>query len=145
MKYPQKFWHCNAVYNQKHNRQIDKGMHPSPKKGDLGIAKNYRGITFTSIAAKIYNALPHNCIEPKIEKIFRPHQCGFQRNRSTTNFDYLSNSRRYTCKKPWTTKLSVDFSKCFNSIHRGKMEQMLLAYGRTKKKKKNHRSHNDVI
>ena len=26
-----------------------------PKKGDLGLAKNYRGITFPSIAAKIYN------------------------------------------------------------------------------------------
>ena len=30
---------------------------PFPKKGDLGSAKNYRGITLTSIAAKIYNIL----------------------------------------------------------------------------------------
>ena len=28
---------------------------PFPKKGDLGLAKNYRGITLTSIAAKMYN------------------------------------------------------------------------------------------
>ena len=38
-----------------------------PKKGDLGIAKNYRGIPLTSIAAKIYIALLGNRIEPKIE------------------------------------------------------------------------------
>ena len=40
---------------------------PFPKKGDLGLAKNYRGITLTSIAAKIYSALLRNRIEPKID------------------------------------------------------------------------------
>ena len=83
--------HCNAVYNQ---NPIDRWMKgcilPFPKKGDLGLAKNYRGITLTSIAAKIYNALLRNRIEPKI---------------------------------------FVDFTKAFDSIHRGKMEQILLAYG----------------
>ena len=33
---------------------------PFPKKGDLGLVKNYRGITLTSIAPKIYNALLRN-------------------------------------------------------------------------------------
>ena len=33
-----------------------------PKKGDFGIVKNYRGITLTFIAAKIYNALLRNSI-----------------------------------------------------------------------------------
>ena len=68
---------------------------PFPKKGDLGLAKNYRRITLTSIAAKIYNALLRNHIEPQIDNIL----------------------------------LFVDFTKAFDSIHRGKMEQILLAYG----------------
>ena len=59
--------HGIAVYNQ---NPIDKWMKgcilPFPKKDDLGLAKNYRGITFTSIAAKIYNALLRNRIGPKI-------------------------------------------------------------------------------
>ena len=58
---------------------------PFPKKGDLGLAKNYRGITLTSIAAKIYNALLRNRIEPKIDNILRKNQNGFRRNRSTTS------------------------------------------------------------
>ena len=58
---------------------------PLPKKGDLGLAKNYRGITLTSIAAKIYNALLRNRIEPKIDNILRKNQNGFRRNRSTTS------------------------------------------------------------
>ena len=64
--------HCNAVYNQ---NLIDRWMKgcilPFPKKGDLGLAKNYRGITLTSIAAKIYNALLRNRIEPEIDNILR--------------------------------------------------------------------------
>ena len=78
--------HCNAVYNQ---NPIDRWMKgcilPFPKKGDLGLAKNYRGITLTSIVGKIYNALQHNCIEPKIDNILWKNQNGFPRNRSTTS------------------------------------------------------------
>ena len=50
-----------------------------------GLAKNYRGITLTSIAAKIYNALLRNHIEPKIDNILKKNQNGFRRNRSTTS------------------------------------------------------------
>ena len=50
--------YCNTVYNQ---NTIDRWMKGCIllflKKGDLGLAKNYRGITLTSIAAKMYNAL----------------------------------------------------------------------------------------
>ena len=78
--------HCNAVYDQ---NPIDRWMKgcilPSPKKGDLGLAKNYRGITLTSIMAKIYNALLRNRIEPKIDNILWKNQNGFRRNRSTTS------------------------------------------------------------
>ena len=50
--------HCNAVYNQNPIDRLMKGcILPFPKKGDLELAQNYRGITLTSIAAKIYNAL----------------------------------------------------------------------------------------
>ena len=58
---------------------------PFPKKGDLGLANNYRGITLTYIAAKIYNALQRNRIEPKIDNILRKNQNGFIRNRSMTS------------------------------------------------------------
>ena len=65
---------------------MDEGIHPPfPKKGDLGLTKNYRGITLTSIAAKIYNALLRKCIEPKIDNMLRKNQNGFRRNRSTTS------------------------------------------------------------
>ena len=93
--------HCNAVYNQ------------------------------TSIAAKIYNALLRNRIEPKIDNILRKNQNGFRRNRSTTS--QILTIRRILegvrAKNLQATLIFVDFTKAFDSIHRGKMEQILLAYG----------------
>ena len=45
---------CNPVYNQNIIDGWTTGcIHPFPKKGNFRIAKNYRGITLTSIAAKI--------------------------------------------------------------------------------------------
>ena len=78
--------HYNVVYNQNTIDRWTKGyiLH-FPKKNDLGIAKNYRGITLTSIAAKIYNALLRDRIEPKIDKILRKNQKVLRRNRSTTS------------------------------------------------------------
>ena len=64
--------HCNPIYNQTLIYRWIKGcIIPFPKKGDLRLAKNYRGITLTSKAAKIYNALLRNHIEPKIDIILR--------------------------------------------------------------------------
>ena len=124
--------HYNAVYNQ---NPIDRWMKgcilPFPKKDDLGLAKNYRGITLTSIAAKIYNALLRNRIEPKIDNILRKNQNGFRRNRSMTS--QILTIRRILegvrAKNLQATLPFVDFTKAFDSIHRGKMEQILLAYG----------------
>ena len=124
--------HCNAVYNQ---NPIDRWMKgcilPFPKKGDLRLAKNYWGITLTSIAAKIYNALLQNRIEPKIDNLLRKNQNGYQRNRSTTS-QILTIHRileGIQAKNLKVTILFVDFTKAFDSIHKGKMEQILLAYG----------------
>ena len=125
-------WHCNTVYNQ---NPIDRWMKgcilPFPKKSDLRLAKNYWGRTLTSIAAKIYNALLWNHIEPKIDNILRKNQNGFRRNRSTTSqiltIHWILEGIR--AKNLQATLLFVDFTKVFDSIHRGKMVQILPVYG----------------
>ena len=107
---------------------------PFPKKGDLGLAKNSRVITLTSIAAKIYNALLWNHIEPKINNILRKNQNGFRRNRSMTSQILTIHLEGVWAKNLLVTLLFVDFTKAFDSILRGKMEQILLAYSLQKKK-----------
>ena len=120
--------HCNAIYNQ---NPIDRWMKgcilPFPKKGDLGLAKKYQGITLTFIVAKIYKGLLHNRIEPKIDHILRKNQNGFWRNRSMTS--QILTIRRILegvhGKNLVATILFVDFTKAFDSFHRGKIVVVL--------------------
>ena len=142
MKYSQKCGrpensttYCNAVHNQ---IPIDRRMKGCillfPKRDDLRLAKNYRGTPLISVAAKICNALLCNRIEPKIDNILRKNQNGFRRNRSTTS-KILTVPRileRVGSKNLLATILFVNFTKAFDSIHRGKMEQILLANGQSK-------------
>ena len=100
---------------------------PFSKKGDLGLVKNYRGITLTYIVDKIYNTVLRDHIEPKIDNILRKNQNGFRRNRSTT-LQILTIRRiqdGVRAKNLRATILIIDFAKAFDSIHRGKMEQIL--------------------
>ena len=87
------------------------------------------GVTLTSIVAKIYNALLLNGTEPEIEKILMQNLNGFHRNRSTTSQILTIHwILGIWAKNLEATLLFVDFSKVFDSIYRGKMEQILLAY-----------------
>ena len=123
MKYPQE---CRRSENNQN--PIDRWMKGCilhfPKNGDLGLAKNYRGMTLTSIAAKIYNALLRNRIEPKIDNILRKNQIDFRRNRSTTS--QILTIRRILegvrAKNLQATISFVDFTKTFEIIHRRNME-----------------------
>ena len=101
---------------------MDKRLHPSfpPKKGDFGIAKNYRGIMLTSIAAKIYNPLLLNHIKPENEKILSKNQNVFQRNQSTTSDSNNPLSLRSLRQNLEAKLLFIDFSQPFDSTHREK-------------------------
>ena len=105
---------CNAIYSQNPVDRWEKGCFSLfPKNGDLGYAKKYRGI------------------QSKIDNILRKNQHGFQRNRSTIS--QILTIRRILegvrAKNQQAAILFIDFTKAFDSIHRGKMEQILLAYG----------------
>ena len=105
-------------------------MLPFPKKADLGQTSNYRGITLTSIAAKIYSALLLNQIQPEMENILRRNQYGFRKG-SVTIGQILTVRRSIEGVKVRqipATLLFVDFSKAFDSVHREKMGKIILAY-----------------
>ena len=117
------FRFCNAVYKTNTIEQWTKGcILPFPKKSDLVITQNNKSITLTSIAAKVYNALFLNCIKPDIGKILRKYQNGFRKNRSTAA--QILTIRRVIegvrAKNLEATRLRLDFSRAFGSIHRRK-------------------------
>ena len=103
---------------------------PVPKKGDLTLVTNYRGISLLPIAAKIYNKLILNRLLPKIEPILRKNKNGFRAGRSTLS--QILALRRIieeitNCNKE-AVFIFVDFSKAFDSIDRNKMFDILSLY-----------------
>ena len=110
---------------------MDKMLHPNfPNKDDTWIAKKLRGITLTSIGAKVYNVLLlrwnwKNSVETSVRFLKRPIQY-------ITDYDNTSN-RRSLCKKSWDNTIICSVSKVFDSILKGMMEHILLANGTLKK------------
>ena len=104
---------------------------PVPKKGDLSLVTNYRGISLLPIAAKMYNKLILNRLLPKVEPLLRNNQNGFRAGRSTLS--QILAIRRIieeitNCNKE-AVFIFVDFSKAFDSIDRPKMFEILGLYG----------------
>ena len=75
---------CNETYHG--NRPDEWGISaitPIPKKGNLKLTDNYRGISLTQVAAEVYNRLLLNRIRPTIDEVLSPNQNGFRTDRST--------------------------------------------------------------
>ena len=106
--------HCNAVYN--HNA-IDRWtmgcIFLFPKKGDLGLPRyNHNGQDIPCSTTQTHRT-------PKRED-------NMERTKILSILRILEGVHT---KIQEAAILFVDFAKAFDSIHRGKMEQILLAYG----------------
>lgn len=118
---------CNEVYYGNHIEAQNEGcILPLPRKGYLGIRDNYGEINVTSTAAKIYNTMILNTIQPAMETILSKNQNGFLKNRSATG--QILTIR--TIIEGARVLLFVDFSKALfvDYIHRAKLQEILLAY-----------------
>ena len=104
---------------------------PVPKKGDLTKTDNYRGISLTSIVSKTLNRMLLNRMKPSLEEVLRKNQNGFRPGRSTTS--HILALRRIIegakAKNLKATMVFIDFKKAFDSVHRGLLMKILLAYG----------------
>ena len=124
--------YCNITFNGHRPSEWGiSGIVPIPKKGDLTITDNYRGISLSQIASKIYNRMLLNRIRPEIEEILRNNQNGFRPFRSTASLvmalrriieEIKNHTQEAVC-------VLIDFKKAFDSINRNKMFQILKAYG----------------
>ena len=120
-----------TLHGDKADIWVRSGLVPLPKKGNLGYADQYRGISLPVIETKIYNKMLLFRIRPHIKPILRNNQNGCRPKRSTVG--QILTLRRLIegiMSKNLNAVLTfVDFSKAFDSIHRGKLMQILQAYG----------------
>ena len=104
---------------------------PIPKSGDLSLGGNYRGISLSSIVAKLYNKMILNRIRPELDMHLRTNQNGFRVGRTTVG--HILALRRIIegirSNNLPAVLTFIDFKKAFDTIHRGKMLSILKAYG----------------
>ena len=103
---------------------------PLPKTGDLSDTGNYRGISLSSVVAKIVNKMILNRLQTKMEGNLRPNQNGFRPGRSTTSH-ILALRRLIEGVRSHNRKaiiIYVDFKKAFDSVDRCMMMKILKAY-----------------
>ena len=66
---------CNKTLNgDRAEIWVKSGIIPLSKKADLGDTGNYRGISLTVVAAKIYNKLLLDRIRPHLDRLLRINQ-----------------------------------------------------------------------
>lgn len=104
---------------------------PLPKKGDLSLMTNYRGISLLSIAAKVYNKILLNRIRDQVDPTLRNNQAGFRPGRSCAQQIHILR-RIMEGFQDYQLPLAVtfiDFKKAFDSINRKVMFSVLRHYG----------------
>ena len=123
---------CNKTLNgDKPENWSESGIVPVPKKGDLSKPTNYRGISLTAIAAKIYNRMLLDRLRPHVDPLLRPNQNGFRKGRGTVS-QILTIRRIIEGVKAKNLKAVltfIDFKKAFDSVDRQKLMDILRAYG----------------
>ena len=102
-----------------------------PKKGDLSLCNNWRGITLLSIPSKILTRIILNRIKDIVDNKLRKEQAGFRKERSCID---MINTLRIVVEQSteYQTPLYlsfVDFEKAFDSLRRDTMWRALKQFG----------------
>jgi hypothetical protein len=93
---------------------------PIHKKGDKTDCSNYQGISLLSTSYRILSNIILARLTPYADEIIGDHQCGFRRNRSTTDQIFYI---RQILEKKWeytgmVYQLFIDFKKAHVSVWR---------------------------
>jgi len=102
-----------------------------PKKGDLGLCKNWRGIMLPSIPSKVFCRIILEMLKHALDHKLRCEQAGFRKHKSCT--DQIASLRIIIEQSTeWETPLYMnftDFEKAFDSVDRNVIWQLMGHYG----------------
>ena len=102
-----------------------------PKKGDLRECGNWRGISLSSVALKLFSMVLLDRIEPHVDQVLRDEQAGFRKGRSCADQIFLLRhvlQANEEMRQPLVLCF-VDFEKAFDSICRQTMKKIMRYYG----------------
>ena len=108
---------------------------PIHKQVDKTDCNSYRGLSLLPTTYKILSNILLSRLIPYAAEIIGDHQCGFRRNRSTTDHIFC------ICQifeKKWehneaVHQLFIDFKKAYDSVRREALYNILIEFGIPKK------------
>ena len=68
---------------------VNADIVPVPKKGDLTLCDNWRGIALLDVVGKLVGKLIQTRLQSFAESVLPEEQCGFRRNRSCTDMTFV--------------------------------------------------------
>ena len=102
-----------------------------PKKGDLDLCSNYRGITLPSVSGKVLNRVILGRLKGPVDRTLRDPQACFRPGRSC--IDQITTLRIIVEQSiEWNSPLYanfVDYKKAFDSLDRESLWKLLRHYG----------------
>jgi hypothetical protein len=102
---------------------------PIHKKGDKTDCNNYRGISLLSTSYKMLSNILLSRLSPYIDEIIEDHQCGFRRNRSTTDQILHSSHTGEKMGIQRDSTSAIDFKNAYDSVRRKVLYNILVESG----------------
>ncbi len=115
----------------------DALMVPIPKKGDLTLCDNWRGISLLDVVGKVFAKVIQTRLQEVVEEIVLVEeivpdsQCGFRKGRGCVDMIFCARQMVEKAREHNTSvyMLFVDLRKAYDSIPRQALRLILLKYG----------------
>ncbi len=121
------------VWEEEHVPQdwIDSVLVPIPKKGDLSICDNWRGIALLDVVGKAVARILQTRLQQVAEDVLPESQCGFRCQRSCTDMTFAVRQLAEKVIEHRTKAFFVfiDLKKAYDSVPRNGLWEVLLRLG----------------
>ena len=110
---------------------VDAILVPVPKKGDLTMCDNWRGISLLDVVGKVIARIINKRLQHLAEEMLPDSQCGFRKNRGCPDMIFTV---RQLVEKTWEHKpraflIYIDLKKAYDSVPRAALWAVLKKLG----------------
>jgi len=102
------------------------------RKGDRFVCGNSRGISLLSVAGKVLaQVLLRRLLSNVVDIVIPESQCGFRRNRSTTDTIFIARLLQEKCREQHCDLYMafIDLTKAFDTVNRELLWDVLAKFG----------------
>ncbi|XP_065185994.1 uncharacterized protein LOC135816821 [Sycon ciliatum] len=122
-----------TVWNEERVPQdwVNSVLVPLPKKDDLSLCDNWRGIALLDVVGKVVARVVQTRLQTVAEEVLPDSQCGFRRARSCTDmiFSVRQISEKVLEHHDRAFLLFIDLKKAYDSVPRAALWAVLLRLG----------------